>query len=80
MENLGVLSSKLSFLIMPSLREAREGVCSSVCFALTIIDLKVVTREFLSLADLSGAETLRVHEPAEVVVVGEYKHLMLRPF
>ena len=37
-------------------------------------------REFLSLADLSGAQTLRIYEPAEVIVVGKHKDFMLRAF
>ena len=36
--------------------------------------------EFLGLADFSGARTLFVHELAEIVVVNEYKHLMLGSF
>ena len=43
-----------------------------------IINPEVVTREFLNSADLPGAQTLYIYEPAEVVVVGEYEHLMLR--
>ena len=42
--------------------------------------MKVVTREFLGPANLSGAQTLCTYEPAKVVVVGKYKYLMLRPF
>ena len=37
-------------------------------------------REFLSLADLSRAQTLQVYKTAEVVVVDEYKYLMLKAF
>ena len=70
MENLGVLSTKLFFLIMAPLGEVRKGICSTICLALTIIDSKMIMREFLSLADLSKAQTLRVHEPTEVVMVG----------
>ena len=70
MENLGVLSSKLFFLIMAPLREAREGVCSTVCLALTIIDSKMIPRELLGPPDLARAQTLRVHKPTEVVIVG----------
>ena len=43
-----------------------------------IVDLEVVMRELLGLVDLSGAQTLRVHEPAEVVVVGKYENFMSR--
>ena len=45
-----------------------------------IIDLKVVTREFLSLANLSGAQTLHIHELAEVVMIGEYKDFVIAAF
>ena len=79
-QNLDVLRSEGVFLLNTPLRVLRQGIGSSVSLALTIIDSKVVTRELLGLADLSGAQTLRVYEPAEVVVVGEYKHLMLRAF
>ena len=80
MQNLDVLHSEGVFLLSTPLRVSRQGIGSSVSLALTIIDSEVVARELLGLADLSGAQTLRVHEPAEVVVVGEYKHLMLGAF
>ena len=80
MQNLDVLRSEGVFLLSAPLRVSRQGIGSSVSLVLTIIDLEVVMRELLGPADLSGAETLRVHEPAEVVVVGEYKHLMLGAF
>ena len=45
-----------------------------------MFNLKVVIQEFLSLADLFGAQILHIHELAEVVVVGEYKNLILAAF
>ena len=45
-----------------------------------IVGTEMITREFLNLANLSGAQTLHVHKPVKVDVVGEYKHLILRPF
>ena len=80
MQNLDVLCSEGLFLLSTPLRVLRQGIGSSVSFALTIVDSEVVTRKLLGSADLSGAQTLRVYEPAEVVVVGEYEHLMLRAF
>ena len=68
------------FLFCTLLRVLRQGISSSVGLALTIVNSEVVSRQFLSPTDLSGAQTLRLHEPTEVVVVGEYEHLMLRPF
>ena len=80
MHNLDVLRSEGVFLLSTPLRVLRQGIGSSVSLALTIVDSEVVTRELLGPADLSGAQTLCVHEPAEVVVVGEYEHLMLGAF
>ena len=37
-------------------------------------------RELLSLADLSEAQTLYVHEPTEVIVVDKYKNLVFATF
>ena len=80
MQNLHVLRSEGVFLLSTPLRVLRQGIGSFVSLALTIIDSEVVARELLGPADLFGAQTLRVHEPAEVVVVDEYEHLMLGAF
>ena len=58
----------------------RQGINSSVSFALTIIDLKVVIKEFLGPVDLSEAQTLCVHKSLEVVMVGKNKNFMSRVF
>ena len=42
--------------------------------------MKIVLEELLGLADLSGAQTLRIHEATKVVVVCEDKHLVLATF
>ena len=70
----------ICFFSLIPLREARQCVCSSVCFALIIINSKVVTREFLRPADLSGAQTLCIYEPTEVVIVGKYQDFVLAAF
>ena len=79
-QDFDVLGAEGLFLFCTLLRVSRQGISSSVSLALMVIDLEVVIREFLGPADLSGAQTLRVYKPAEVVVVGEDEHLMLRPF
>ena len=78
MQDFDVLCSEGLFLFCTSLRVSRQGISSSVSFALTIIDLEVVTREFLGPADLSGAQTLCIHELLEVVMVGKQEDFMLR--
>ena len=80
MQDLDVLGSKSFFFIYTLLKVLKQGISCSICLALTIIDSKMVTREFLSPVNLFGAQTLCVHELAEVVVVGEYKDPMLVVF
>ena len=79
-QDLNVLCSESLFLCNTLLRVLRQGIGSSVSLTLTIIDPEVVAREFLGRADLSGAQTLRLHEPTQVVVVGEYNHFVLKLF
>ena len=80
MQDFDILGAEGFFLLCTLLRISRQGISSPVSLALTIVNSEVVAKEFLGPADLSGAQTLRLHEPAEVVVVGEYEHLMLGPF
>ena len=80
MQDLDILDVEDLFLFCTSLTVSRQGIGSFVSLALTLVNLEVVTRELLGPADLSGAQTLCVHKLAEVVVIGEYKHLMLGVF
>ena len=70
MENSSILSSKLFFLILTPLKEARESICSPVGLFLTIIDPKMVSGELLGPTDLSGAQALCIHEPPKVIMIG----------
>ena len=79
-QDIDVLGAKGHFLFCTLLRVSRQGISSSISLGLTIVDLEVVAREFLGPTDLFWAQTLRLHESTEVVMVGEYEHLMLRPF
>ena len=80
MHDFDVLCLEGLFLLSIPLRVSRQDIDSSISLALTIIDLEVVTREFLSLANLSLAQTLHVHKLLEVVMVGKYKDFMSRAF
>ena len=80
MQNFDILSLENFFLLCVLRGVLKQGINSFVSFVLTIIDLKVVIREFWSLTDLLGAQTLCVHESANIVMVGEYKYLLLRLF
>lgn len=65
---------------MASLKEVNKGICSSIYFALTIIDPKIVLKKFLGLPDLIKAQTLYIYEPTKIVVVDQDKNFMLIAF
>ena len=79
-QDFNILGLEDFFFLCTLLRVLRQGINSSVCLTPTIVDLKVITRELLSLADLFKAQTLSNYKLVEVVVVIEYKNLMLRLF
>ena len=58
----------------------RQGIRSFIYLALAVIDLEIVTRKFLSLADLSRAQTLHLHELFEFVMFSKHKDFMLGAF
>ena len=76
MQDFNVLCSEGVFFLSVPLGVSKQGISSSVSFALTIIDLEMVTREFLGPTDLPGAQTLRIHELSEVVMVGKHEDFM----
>ena len=80
MENLSVLSSKLFFFILTSLKEAKESICSPVGLALTIIDLEMISGELLSPTDLFRAQALRIYVLTEVIIVSKYQNFVLIAF
>ena len=78
MQDFDVFGAEGVFLLRTSLRVSRQGISSSVSFALTIIDSEVITREFLGPADLPGAQILCIHELSKVVMVGKHEDSMSR--
>ena len=78
MQDFDVFVLEGLFLLCTLLRVSRQGVNSSIGFALTVIDLEVAMREFLSPANLSEAQTISIHELADVVVAGKHKNFMLK--
>ena len=80
MQDFDILGLECLFLFCTLLRVPGQGISSSISFALSIIDSEVVSREFLDPTYLSRAQTLFVHEPLKVVVVGKHENFMLRPF
>ena len=80
MKDSSVLSSKVGFFFIILLRETRQSVCSSICFSLTIIDLKRIARKLLSLADLAKTQALCIHESSTIIVISENDNLVFATF
>ena len=79
-EDFDVLGLEDLFLLCTLLKVSRQGINNFISFALSIINLKAVTRKFLSPINLFGAQTLCVYETAKVIIVSEYKYLILKAF
>ena len=80
MENLGILNSKLFFLIEALIRQVRQYVCCSIYFTLTIINSKIVTRELLVSTKLTRAQTIYIHELLAIIIVSKNKEVMFAAF
>ncbi len=80
MKNLGVFISESLFFGLAPLRKARQGISRSISYSLMVIDSEVVWRELLGPADLTGAQTLCIHESTEVVMVSEDEDLVFAGF
>ncbi len=80
MKNLGILISESFFLGLALLKGARQGISRSISFSLTVIDSKVLSREFLCPADLARAQTLCIHKSMEIVMVIKDEYLVFVAF
>ena len=80
MKDLAILSSELFFLILVSLQKPQQNICSYICFALVVVDLKMVLEEILSPTDLSEAQALCIYEATKVVVVCKDQYFVLAAF
>ena len=75
-----ILSLKVGFFFIILWRKTRSSVCSSVCFALTIIYLKMIVEKLLSPADLAKTWAFCIHELLKVIVVSENKNFVFAIF
>ena len=80
MKDSAILSLEHLLLILASLWNPRQSICSRICLTLAIVDSEMVSRELLGPTDLSGAQALRIHETTEVIVVRKDKNLMFATF
>ena len=76
MQDLDIFDAKSVFFFSTPLKVLWQGIGSSVCLALIVIDLEMVARKFLSLADLLKTQTLCVYELTKIVVVCKTEDLV----
>ena len=80
MEDSIILSLKFFFFIKTPLNKAKQCVYCCICFTLTIIDLKMVTKELLGLADVIKAQTLCIYKLLKVIIISKNKNLVFAVF
>ena len=80
MEDLSVVSFKLFFFIETPLKKAWQYVCYSIYFILTIINLKILTKNFLDPTNLTKAQTLYIQELLKVIIVNKDENLVFAAF
>ena len=80
MKNSATFSLELIFFIFASLKKFYQSICSCICFAFTIPNLKIVSKKLLDPINLSGAQTLCIHETKEVIVIRKNKNLIFAVF
>lgn len=81
MEDFDIFGIEAFFFFSTLLRVSKQCICNSICPTLAVINLEVITRKFLNLADLSEAQTLLcIHEFAKVVMDSKDKDLLFATF
>lgn len=80
MKNLGILIFESLFLGLALLTEARQGINRNISFFLTIIDLNVISKQFLGLVDLAKAYFLHIYYSTEIVMIIKDEDLVFATF
>ena len=76
-EDFDIFGIKNLFFCSILLRILTYGIGSYIFLAQVIINLEIVIKKFLSLANLFGAKSLCDHELSEIIIVGKYEDFML---
>ena len=80
MKNSSIVSSKIGFFFIISLKKTRLGVCSSVCFSWKRIDPKIILAKLLRPLDLAKTQALCIHEMTKIVIIVKNKDLVFTTF
>ena len=77
MQDLDVLGTESLVFFYTLLKISKQGISCFINLALTIIDLDVITKKLLGPANLFRAQTFRLYELSEVVIIGKHKEFIL---
>ena len=75
-----ILSLKNFFLILAPLRVVEQSISGSINLALAIINVEMVARQLLGLANLVEAQALYLYEQTQVVMINQHQKLILAAF
>lgn len=77
---LGIFGSKGDFFFNITRKILREGISNYISFALIIVSLIVIPRQFLSQLDLSTTQTFNIYEVMKVVIICKNKNCIIATF
>ena len=75
-----IFSLKLIFFILTFLQKFRQIICNYICFALVIIDLKMVLKVFLGPINLFKAQIFYIHKAIKIDVIYNDKYFVFEIF
>lgn len=76
MKNLGIPICERFFLCLASLEKPKQNISCSISLFLTMIDLEVVLKELMDLADLRKTQVFCIHELSEIIMVNKDEDLV----
>lgn len=68
------------FFALTSLGKTSQGIISYISLLLSKINFKMILREFLSPANLSGSQDLNIYKLAEIIIIVKYKKFKFTVF
>ncbi len=77
MQDFYILGLKGLFFLSIPLEVLRQGISSSISFALSIINLEVVPGQLLNLPDLLRTQVFRLYKMLEFIMVCKHENFML---
>ena len=72
------MTSTPKVTLLHPLIKVREGVCSSMGFALTIINPKMIYKTLMCLPKLTKTQTLSIHKLSKIIIIIQDKKFIFK--